>query len=221
MEDYLSDKEQWEWVKAQLRANGPAMILALAVVLAGWAGWRWWQQRVDSSQAQASAQYMQMVQALERSDRSQALVVLGQLERGYPDSPYTDQAKLLAARLYVEGNELDKAATELSAVAAHSHDKELALVARQRLARVQIAQGKPDAALATLEGTEVGAFAARAHEVRGDALFAKGDRQGALREYRSAQSSAAGGSTPLLDLKIADLGGAAPPSATATAAAAK
>jgi predicted negative regulator of RcsB-dependent stress response len=219
VEDYLSDKEQWEWVKAQLRANGPAMILALAVVLAGWAGWRWWQQRLDSAQGQASAQYMQMVQALERSDRSQALVLLGQLEREHADSPYTDQAKLLAARLYVEGNELDKAATELAAVAAHSHDKELGVVARQRLARVQIAQGKPDAALATLEGTDTGAFATRAHEVRGDALFAKGDRQGALREYRSAQSSAAGGSTPLLDLKIADLGGAsAVPAAPAAAA---
>src|SRR5580765_9074819 len=97
---------------------------------------------------------MQMVQALERGDRSQAMLTLGQLEREHAKSPYTDQARLLAARLYVEGNEADKAAAELSAVAEHSQDRELATVARERLARVQISQGKADAALTTLALTE-------------------------------------------------------------------
>ena len=35
MEEYLSEKEQWEWIKAQVRENGPAVILAVAVVAAG------------------------------------------------------------------------------------------------------------------------------------------------------------------------------------------
>ncbi|HEY2202364.1 MAG TPA: tetratricopeptide repeat protein, partial [Solirubrobacteraceae bacterium] len=147
-----------------------------------------------------------------------ALVLLGQLERDYAGSAYTDQAKLLAARLYVDGNELDKAAAELAAVAEHSKDHPLALVAQQRLARVQIAQGKSDAALETLKSTNVGAFAARYHEVRGDAYFAKGDRAAALSEYRSAQTGAAPGSDSLLELKIADLAVDAPPSAKIDAA---
>jgi predicted negative regulator of RcsB-dependent stress response len=219
VEDYLSEKEQWEWVKAQVRENGPAVILAVVLVVGGLAGWRWWQQHQDAARLEAGSRYTQMVQALEKGDRTQALVLLGQLERESPTSPYTDQARLLVARAYVDEGDLDKAARELAAVADHSKDRELAVVARLRLARVQVAQGHADAALETLKGTDAGAFAARYHEVRGDAYFAKGDKVAALNEYRSAQGSSPSGSTPLLDLKIADLAAAAPASATAGAAA--
>ena len=47
-------------------------------------------------------EYTRMVQALEAGDRTQALVSLGELERDYAGSPYTDQAQLLAARVYVD-----------------------------------------------------------------------------------------------------------------------
>jgi predicted negative regulator of RcsB-dependent stress response len=204
VEEYLSEKEQWEWIKAQVRENGPAVILAVAAVGAGMFGWRWWQAHLDAGRLEAGAKYTQMVQALDGGDRSRALVLFGELERGYAASPYTDQARLLAARLYVLGGELDR---------------DLALVARLRLARVQIAQGKADGALATLNAVDVGAFAAHYHEVRGDAYYAKGDKAAALKEYRSAQAA---GSDPLLGLKIADLAAdapaAAPPAAKSTAA---
>src|SRR5207253_2441040 len=102
-------------------------------------------------------------------------------------SPYADQARLLAARVYVDSGELERAAGELANVAERSKDRDLALVARLRLARVQIAQGKPDGALATLGVVEPGAFAARFHEVRGDAGGAA-RRRGLLQgqEHRSA-----------------------------------
>jgi len=101
-------------------------------------------------------------------------------------------------------------------VAEHSKDQDLAQVARLRLARVQIAQGRPDSALATLNGPQAGAFAARNHEVRGDAYYAKGDKSAALSEYRSAQVAAEpGADATLLGLKIADLSTDTPAPATA------
>ncbi len=222
MDDYLSEKEQWEWLKGQVRENAPAAVLAVVVVAAGLFGWRWWQSHQDARDLEAGGKYMQMVQSLERGDRTQSLVLLGELERDYAGSPYTDQARLLAARMYVDEAQLDHAANELGAVAEHSKDHDLALVARLRLARVQIAQGKPESALATL-GTvsAAGAFAARYHEVRGDAYYAKGDKSAALSEYRSAQTAGAEGTdTALLQLKIADLENGAPPAAAASTGAA-
>jgi predicted negative regulator of RcsB-dependent stress response len=211
VEDYLSEKEQWEWVKTQVRENAPAVILAVAIALGAVFGWRTWQSHLDARALAAGGKYMQMVQALERGDRSQALVLLGELERDYAGSPYTDQAKLLAARVYVDYGELDRAAAELGAVSEHSKDHDLSLIARVRLARVQIAQGKAESALATLGNPEqAGSFAGRYHEVRGDAYYAKGDKAAALREYRSAQAAGQGAEGTLLELKIADLSTTAP-----------
>jgi predicted negative regulator of RcsB-dependent stress response len=215
--DYLSDKEQWEEIRTWVRENGLWVVAGVALAAAALQGWRWWQGHLDARGAQASAAYTRMIEALEKGDRTQAFVQLGQLERDYPSSPYADQGKLLAARVYVESNELDKAAHELETVTTGAKDHELALVARGRLARVEIAQGKPDAALATLNAAEPGAFAARYHEVRGDAYYAKGDKAGALKEYRSASGNPDLGDAALLDLKIADLAADAPPPGTAAA----
>jgi predicted negative regulator of RcsB-dependent stress response len=217
VDDYLSEKEQWEWVKTQVRENAPAVLLAIVLAVAAVFGWRWWQGRQDARDLEAGSRYMRMVQSLEHGDTTQTLVLLGELERDYAGSPYTDQARLLAARMYVDEAQLDHAAAALGAVAEHSKDRELAQVARLRLARVQIAQGKPDSALATLGAEAVaGAFAARYHEVRGDAYYAKGDKVAALTEYRGAQTAGAEGTdTALLQLKIADLDNGTPPSAAA------
>jgi predicted negative regulator of RcsB-dependent stress response len=205
VEDYLSEKERWEWVRAQVRENAPAVIAAVIVVLGALAGWRWWQDRQDAARVAASGRYMSMVEAIEHGDHAQAMLLLGELERDSAGSPYADQAKMLAARVYMDGGELDKAATELSTVVAQSKDRDLASVARLRLARVQVAQGKADAALATLGASDTTAFAGRSHEIRGDAYFAKGNNAEALAQYRAAKAADAGMSNPLLDLKIADL----------------
>ena len=207
MEEYLSEQEQWDQVKAWLRENGLWIIAGVLVGAAGLGGWHWYEDHVDSVGAQASTKYTQVVEAFGKGDRTQAFVLLGELERDYSSSPYVDQAKLMAAKVYVETGDLDKAAAELQAVTDQSKDTGLALLARLRLARVQIAQKKPDAALATLNGVKSGAFEPRYHEVMGDAYYAKGDKAAALKEYLSAKVGDFGGSPDSqgLDLKISDL----------------
>ena len=217
MSEYLSEKEQWEQIRTWVRENGLWVVAGVGLAAAGLQGWRWWQGHLDERGTSASAAYTRMIDALEKGDRTQAFVRLGELERDYPSSPYVDQGKLLAARGYAEGKELDKAAHELETVMKTSKDHELALVARMRLARVEIAEGKPDEALTTLNAVEPGAFAARYHEVRGDAWYAKGDKAAALKEYRSAAGNPDLGDAALLDLKIADLAADAPAVAAATA----
>jgi predicted negative regulator of RcsB-dependent stress response len=220
VEDYLSEKEKWEWLRAQIRDNAPTVLAAVALTAAAIFGWKWWQARQDTERMAASAMYSQIIQALDRNDRTQAYSLMGQLERDHASSPYADQTRLLAARLDVEANQLDKAAAELTAVMQGSKDRDLSLVARERLARVQIAQHKTAEALATLDGADPGAFAARFHETRGDAYYAGGDRAAALTEYHAAQKANAGAEAALLDLKVADLAANAPPAVAAGAAAA-
>ena len=217
MDDYLSEREQWEWLREQVKQNAPTVIAAIVLTAAALYGWRWWQAHQDAERVAASSKYSQIILALDHGDRTQAFSLMGELEREHAASPYADQARLLASRLYVETNQLDKANAELTAVMEHSADHDLALVARLRLARVQIAQGKPADALATLNGTTPGAFAGRYNEARGDAYLASGDKTAALTEYHNARTASAGGDVALLDLKIADLTANAPPAPAAVA----
>ena len=226
MDEYLTEKEQWERVTAWLRENGLWIVAGVVVGALGIGGWQWWTAHVDKIDADASEKYEQLQTDLGKNDRTGALILMGDLERDYGSTPYVDQGHLALARSYVEGNELDKAATTLRSVLDHSKDKQLALVARVRLARVQVAQQKPDDALASLDGVDPGAFGALFHEVRGDAEFAKGNKAAALTEYRAAKtadigSTGGGGDSALLDLKIADLTASTPtvtPTAQAPAA---
>jgi len=213
VEEYLSDKEQWERVKQWLRENGLWIIAGVAVGAAALGGWRWYQDHVDAVGTQASAKYAQVLDAFGKGDRTQAFVLLGELERDYATSPYVDQGRLMAARIYVDSGDLDKAVTELKAVIDHSKDSELALIARLRLARVEISRNKADAALASLNGLKAGAFESRYHEIMGDAYYAKGDKANALKEYLKAKMGDFGGTADAqqLDLKISDLSAENPP----------
>ena len=208
MDDYLlSEKEQWEALKRWLRENGPAIVAGVAIAAVGLGGYRWWRAHESNSDLAAGEMYVRMENAFEQGNRTQAFILLGDLERQYASSPYADQAKLASARAFVEDNELDRAADELRDVMQHSHDSVLKLIARQRLARVQIAQHQPSQAIATLAGGAPGALAPLYAEARGDAYYAMGDKAAALAQYRLARAAEVGGETDtgLLDLKISDL----------------
>lgn len=218
MDDYLSEQEQWEEVKGWVREGLPWFIGAVVVVAGAWSGWKAWQSHREGQYAAAAAQYEQLVRALDRNDEPQAASLADQLVRDYAGSGYADQAQLALARLQVERNELAPALERLQKVLAGTKDAELRPLVRLRIARLQLQQGQADATLATLAagGSDLGAFAPRYAELRGDALLAKGDREGALKAYREAQgdsgaagaASSAAASQPgneLLALKINDL----------------
>lgn len=219
MDEYLSEREQLERLTGWLRANIPWILIGLAVGGAIVGGWRWWQARTENSGVAAAQAYSQILDAFDRGDRTRGMDLVEQLAQAHPGSPYADQADLAAARLLLETGQVDRAASYLTAVMDHSRDPQLVLVARLRLARVQVAQNHPDQALHTLGTADQGAFEARFAEVRGDAYLAKGDKAAALREYRAARLAAgpAQASNDLLDLKINDLAGdatSAPAAAT-------
>jgi predicted negative regulator of RcsB-dependent stress response len=207
-----SEAEQLEQAKSWLKSNAIWIIAGLAIGVGGWGGLRWYQERRDTQAEAASARYEELMDAFTRRDNVRGTTLLEELNRDYAWTPYASLGTLIAARVQVEANELDKAATSLKSVMDNAKDDELKMVARLRLARVQSAQGKHDEALATLKIDKPGEFAPRLADTRGDVLLAKGDRDGALREYLAARTAKNDGrvDTEMLDLKIRDLGGTPP-----------
>jgi predicted negative regulator of RcsB-dependent stress response len=206
VEEYLNEKEQWERVLAWLREQGPWILAGVAVALGLFGGWHFWQNRMQQRDLAAASRYDQVINAFTHNDIVGGFRLADGLVKEFPRTAYADQVDLAVARVQVETKQLDQAAARLQQVLGSTKDAELALIARLRLARVQLAQGKADDALKTLDAAKPGAFAARYAEVRGDALLAKGDRDGALKAYREARGSGASTlDTGLLDLKIGEL----------------
>lgn len=214
MSDY-SEAEQWQRAKDWLKSNGLWIIAGIAIGAAGIGGWRWYNERQTTQAEAASARYDELVDAFSRTDKTRVITIADDLNRAYASTPYAALATLMAARVHVEANELDKAVTGLKSVMDTATDNEVRMIARLRLARVQSAQGKYDDALATLKVETPGEFVTRLAEVRGDVLLAKGDRAGALREYLAAHDGENKGRVDIdmLDLKIRDLGGTPPANA--------
>jgi predicted negative regulator of RcsB-dependent stress response len=210
-----SEAEQWERAKEWLKSNGLWIIAGIAIGAGGLGGYRWYQERRVSQSEAASARYEELLDAFTRNDRTRGETLAQELNNEYAWTPYAALGNLVAARVQVDANELDKAAASLKTVMDTAAEEEIKMIARMRLARVQSAQGKYDDALATLKVEDVGEFAPRFADARGDVLLAKGDRSGALREYLAARTGENNGriDTELLDLKIRDLGGTPPASA--------
>ena len=213
MSEY-SEAEQMERAKGWLKTNGIWIIAGIAIGAGGLGAVRWYEERRNAQAETASARYEELVDAFTRNDKARGMTLLDQLNREYAWTPYASLGTLIAARVQVEANELDKAAASLKTVVDTAKDDEIKMIARLRLARVQAALGKYDDALATLKVESAGEFAPRIADTRGDVLLAKGDRAGALKEYLAARTSEDNRvlDTELLDLKIRDLGGTPPAS---------
>ncbi|MEX2151057.1 MAG: tetratricopeptide repeat protein [Steroidobacteraceae bacterium] len=223
VDEFLSEREQAEQLRNWLRANWIWMAAGVALVVGGYYGYQWWQSRQSTASLAAEAQFSAMLDALGENNREEGVRIGNELATAYRNTPYADQALLVLARLDVEAGNFGQAESRLAAVVRESDDPELRLVAQMRLARVQLAQGRHDDALASLEAARQPATEARVEELRGDVLLARGDDAGALAAYFKAQSLAEATSmdggvvdTELLGLKIDEQS----PAAAAAAAAA-
>jgi predicted negative regulator of RcsB-dependent stress response len=90
------------------------------------------------------------------------------------------------AQQFVDKNELDKAAAQLSQGLAAANDENLKAVINLRLARIQVQQKKADDALKTLDTIKGEGFAAIVADLRGEALLSKGDKEGRVKRGKLA-----------------------------------
>jgi len=216
VDEYLSEREQADQLRHWLRENWIWLLTGVALTLGGYYGKQWWDSRASARSLAAEQRFSAMLDALGQNQREEGVRIGGEVVSEFSGTPYADQATLLLARLDVEAGDLAGAETRLTAIADSSDDPDLQLVARLRLARVQLAQGRHDDALATLDTASQPAIEPRIEELRGDVQLARGDRAAALESYRRAQAAAGAGTAgeglldmELLGLKIDELSAAA------------
>jgi len=210
MVEIYDSHEQSERVKGWLRENGSAIVMGLALAFGGLFGFKQWQTWQVNKNRQASEEYAIMAELLDEGQLDAAVSNYETLRGEFPSSAYTSMAALQMAKARVEADQPDLAAGLLDQAMREAQPPPVRVIARERLARLKIDLGDPEAALKLLDGapSDTG-FESRFAEIRGDAHRALGDTERASAEYRRALDlqETGIGFRPLLEMKLEALDG--------------
>ncbi|HLS56411.1 MAG TPA: tetratricopeptide repeat protein [Zeimonas sp.] len=205
----LEEQEQLENLKAFWKQYGTFILTVVAVValaVAGWRGWGWYQAREAAS---ASVVYEQLREAASAKDVARVRAAAGTLFEQYGGTAYGQMAALVAARAYVEAGDAKAAKVPLEWAMSNAKDEEFRHAARLRLAALLFDEKAYDEASRLLAVEAPGRFAGEYADRRGDVFAAQGKPAEARAEYRKALD-ALGADSPLsrlVQLKLDSLGG--------------
>jgi predicted negative regulator of RcsB-dependent stress response len=195
----LQEQEQIDALKAFWARWGTAILGAITVVLlvfAGMRGWDWYQWRQAGA---AGGHYAQLVDAVEKKDAAAIRSRSTALRDQYGGTAYAQMAGLVAARALIDNGDRAGAVESLTWVVDKGKDPEFRLLARLRLASLQLDDKAYDAALATLNPPDLAAAGAELRasfsDRRADVLFASGKPKEARAEYDKALELAGPGSS--------------------------
>src|SRR5256885_287039 len=182
----LEEQEQLEELKTWWKQHGnlvTSVMLAVAVALAGWQSWNWWQR---SQSSQASAIYFNLQKAGMEGDAKRAREMAGEIIDRYPRTAYSGLGALLSAKLQVDKGEAKNAKVQLQWAAEHATDDALRALARLRLATLLLDEKSYDDALKQLAAEPMASFAPRFAELKGDVLATQGKAADARSAYQLA-----------------------------------
>ncbi|HTF98823.1 MAG TPA: tetratricopeptide repeat protein [Cellvibrio sp.] len=227
MSVHLSEEEQLEVLKRWWKDYGRTVVMAIVVAVVAYFGYTAWQDQKRQKAEKASEVYEQLLKlvnvepgkVLSDSDKATVTHLASELKEGNSKSMYAHSAAFFLAKLAVEDNKLDAAATELKWVLSAKPEAATEQLARLRLARVLTAQKAYADALAQLSPEPATAFTAEYAEARGDILKLQGDLDAARTAYEKALAATDSQQQErymLLQMKVDDL--KVDPAAPATSA---
>jgi predicted negative regulator of RcsB-dependent stress response len=191
VDENLTDEQQADIIRRWLRENGLFIMGGLGLGLAALFGWDQWKSGNIQHAGEASGVYEELVGKIQANNQVAADSLLAELLAGYSGSPYIEQARLRLAKLSLDRNDFEAAASHLESIVTESGNDEILHIARIRLARVRLQQEKYDAALAALEQTDTdSAFYAQVNDVRGDIFVVMNRTDDALAAYEAALTDA-------------------------------
>ncbi|TMI01358.1 MAG: tetratricopeptide repeat protein [Betaproteobacteria bacterium] len=206
----LEEQEQVAELKAWWTQHGNrvlAAVIAVAVAVVGWQGWRWYE---HGQAAQASVLYDTLSKATQAGDAKALRDAAGTLVESYPRTLYASMGALLAAKFYFERNDLKNAKAQLQWVIEHSPAEDFRDLARLRLAAVLVDEKAYDEALKLLDAPHAPAYDAQYAALRGDVLVAKNQLAEARAAYQSALEKAERRDSPFREsvrMRLEALGG--------------
>ena len=176
MAELRTEEEQVQVLKNWWDENGKSLLLGVAVALAAVFGWKGWQQQQAVESENASVLYQNLLDATvsalgPQGDQAQYKIaesLAEQLKNDYDSSAYAKFAATIMARVAVDNDQLDKALTELNWVLENQPTVSMYVLTSLRKARILVAKGELDQALAIVKELPVSGYEVSIAELKGD-----------------------------------------------------
>ena len=203
------EEEQVEALTRWLKKNGPGVLTGIALGLAVVLTWNVWNRYQAGQQEHASALFEAVKQAAASRDLGELQVRSEALLDAHGDSTYAHLARLTLAKASLESDDLDAAIAYLEQI-IDGNDAELRDIARLRLARILIGQGRLDEAELQLNSVSNLSFTAEQDELRGDLFLARDEPERARDAYQAALAALGeSANRTLVEMKLDSLPAAA------------
>ncbi|KLU18802.1 membrane protein, partial [Proteus mirabilis] len=176
MEVYSTENEQVDAIKQFLKNYGLTIILAIVIGVGGIWGWKYWQSHQANRLQESAGEFATINEALTKPTPEN--IALAEKFVSETNDIYGALASLELAQLAIDANDLAKGETHLTKAISMVKNEAFADMLNLRLARVQLALDKTDAALISLEQVKSKAWDGMKNYIRGDVLAKKGDNAG-------------------------------------------
>jgi predicted negative regulator of RcsB-dependent stress response len=178
----LQEQEQLDALKAWWNDNRNQILGALLIVVVVMGGWRGWQYYQNKQSYEAATLYQQFIEQLASNDTKRINDAATAVTDKFGSTAYAARAELLAAQVNEQTNDPARAKTQLQWVIDNAREDTLKDVARLRLAAVLLDEKKYADALTLLEAKHPDSFDGLFADLKGDVFSA----QGKIDEARSA-----------------------------------
>ena len=171
MDEFLSEKEQIQYIREWWQENRSYILTALIIVIGGITGNNTWKSSVIEKQLSASSLYESLAVEISENNLEAGEMIADQINEDYSDTVYYEKAQLAMAYFYMSQSRDEDAANSLRNILSKSSDSELSLIAEMRLAKIMLYQKKYQEVIDMLKGNIGHAFETKYSELLGDAYF--------------------------------------------------
>jgi predicted negative regulator of RcsB-dependent stress response len=179
-DDQLANLKNW-W-----KQYGNALIAGIVIGLVLLGGGTYWKQYKIQRAETASQIYENLLADLQQGKPDAVSAAATKLMQDYDATPYAGKSALLLARQRFDAKDIAGARAHLEWAVKNAIEASVQHSARLRLAQLLLDQGETAAALALASIKDTDGFISGYEEIKGDALLAQGDRDGARRAYQAA-----------------------------------
>ncbi len=165
---------------------GNYLITFLIIISVGVGGFRYWDTIQSNKAKDASVSFESVLELLNKGEKKKAQSLIKNIKQDFPNLAYTQLAMLLEANILVTENNYKGAEEILIELIDSDPIKGLTQVAASRLARLYLAQKKPEKAMEVISNKVMDKVEGGLWELRADIAAAMGENEKALVLYNQA-----------------------------------